>query len=168
MKEWLHEPLNVYAVSFVLFWVLVYVVIRKPALQWLDGEIAKIGAELTTARSLRAEAEAALTECKTKQAQAEKEAAMILEMAKSQAEEMRKRAEADMAATIARQQSMSAERIRMAEEKAISAVRNEAVRLGMEIARKKLSESLSGNNADKLIDSAIDDVQLLKTATKHS
>lgn len=158
MKEWLQDPMNAYAVAFVAFWLMVYVFGRKPGLQWLDGEIAKIGAELKTARELRAEAEGALSECKAKQAQAESEARMILEMAKEQVEAMRKQADAELAATLSRQQNLATERIRLAEEKAVNAVRDEAIRMGMDMARKTLTENLAEADATRLLERAIEDI----------
>jgi F0F1-type ATP synthase membrane subunit b/b' len=165
MKEWLQDPVHIYAVAFVLFWVMVYAFLRKPCLRWLDDQIAKISAELKTAQELRSEAEVALTECKAKQAHADEEVVRILETAKGQVESMRKQAESDVTAELERLKHASTERIRMAEEKALAAVRDHAVQIGMELARKELSDKMSENDAARLIDHAIDDVALLK-ATK--
>lgn len=168
MKEFLHDVGNVYTIAFILFWVFIYVYVRKPALQWLDGEIGKISAELNTARELRAEAEGALAECKMKQVETEKEAQMLLKMAREQAEAMRKQADADMSAFLSRQQHLASERIRMAQERAVAAVREEAVRLGMELARKKLAENLSESDILGLFEGAIDNLPEFKCVKKAS
>jgi F-type H+-transporting ATPase subunit b len=162
LQELAHEHSNIYAIAFIIFWALVLIFGRKPLFQWLDGEIAKITAELTTARDLRAEAEAALADMKEKQLLAEKDARMIVEMAKKQVADMRKQAEEDLASTLERQKQMSAERIRMAEERAVSAIRAEAVKLGMELARKTLVEDLSAQEASVLVERAIADVPAFK------
>ena len=74
MSNILHDPMGIYAITFVIFLALAYIFGRKPAMQWIDGEIAKIRVELDQARQLRAEAEATLADCQAKQARAEAEA----------------------------------------------------------------------------------------------
>ena len=164
LEEFSKEPTNVYALAFVLFWILVYVFVRKPALLWLDNQIAAISSELTKAQELRAEAEAALTDCKTKQAQAEEEARMILKMAQEQAEAMRKKADDDLATMVARQKHLATERIRLAQEKAVDTVRAEAIRLGMDMARQALSKDLSDADKLRLFEHALEDVPAIDMA----
>jgi F-type H+-transporting ATPase subunit b len=160
----MQTPMFFYAVAFFLFLALVFLFGRKPALQWIDGEIAKISAELTAAAQLRAEAEAALADCKAKQARAETEAKMIVEMAKKEVEAMRKQADTDMANTLAHQQQLATERIHMAQAEAIAGVRAAAISMGMELARKTLIENLSEAEATKLVEQAIADIPALNKA----
>ncbi|MDR3423781.1 MAG: hypothetical protein P4M13_01700 [Alphaproteobacteria bacterium] len=162
MNELMQEPMFYYAIAFVIFLALAYILGRKPALAWIDSEIAKIAAELDSARQLRAEAETALADCKAKQARAENEARMIVDMAKHEVEEMRKKADADLAAYLARQQELAAERIRLAESEAVADVRAAAIAMSMDSARKNLSENLSEGDAVRLIDQAVADVPMLK------
>ncbi|MDD4617499.1 MAG: hypothetical protein PHW76_10435 [Alphaproteobacteria bacterium] len=157
LQELAKETLNVYAIAFVIFWLLVVIFLRKPAFQWLDNQIGQITAELDTARQLRAEAESSLSDVKNKQIQAEKDAKEIIEMAKNQAEAMRKQAASELAATLERQQQLAADRIRLAEMKAVDAIRSKAVSLGMEMARQILFEKISGDNAMRLIEGSIED-----------
>ncbi len=164
IEEFFQETANIYAVAFVAFWVLIYAVVRKPFLQWLDGEIGKISAELNTAHSLRAEAEAMLEDCKAKQAQAERDAQRIVQMAKQQAETMRQRADAELEASLKHQQHMAAERIQLAQNAAVNAVREAAISMGMEMARRMLTEKLSEADAARLVEEAIDEVPALKKA----
>ena len=159
--ELLHNPNYIYAFAFVVFWMLIYVFARKPILQWLDGEIAKITAELNIAHELRAEAEAVLADCKAKQAKAEREAQVIVNMAKQQAEAMRKEADAELEATLIRQQQLTTERIQIAQEKAINVVRDAAVTMGMELAHRALTENLSQDDAAKLVEQAINEIPTL-------
>ncbi len=166
MTELLHNPLNIYAFAFVVFWVLVYVFARKPILGWLDGEIAKITADLNVAHDLRAEAEAVLAECKSKQAKAEREAQVIVSMAKQQAETMRKRADEELEEILERQQRLTAERIQMARDNAVSVVRQAAITMGMEMARRALSENLSSEDASKLLEQAINEIPAIKKEAK--
>jgi F-type H+-transporting ATPase subunit b len=161
MKEFLHNPMNVYTFAFIVFWALIYFLARKPILNWLDGEIRKITAELNVAHELRAEAEAVLADCKAKQAKAEREAQVIVSMAKQQAEAMRKEADAELESTLVRQQQLTTERIQLAQEKAISVVRDAAVTMGMELARRALTENLSQDDAAKLVEQAINEIPTL-------
>ncbi|MDD3371890.1 MAG: hypothetical protein PHE27_08725 [Alphaproteobacteria bacterium] len=163
IEEIAHEPEKVYAISFCIFWALIIIYLRKPVFRWLDGEIAKITVELNTARELRAEAEAALADVKVKQIMAEKEAREIVDMARKQAASMRQQADDELAATLARQKQLASERIRMAEAKAIDAVRSEAVKIGMELARKTLTQDLSDDEAKVLVERSIADAGLIKT-----
>lgn len=162
VEELLREPVFFYAVAFVIFWAIIYRFARKPALKWIDAEIEKISAELTTAHELRAEAEAALAESKAKQATAEKEATVIVEMAKKEAEAMRKHAEANLQAMLERQHHLATERIRIAQDNAVTAVRNAAIDMAMDMARKNLSGNLSEADAARLVEEAIADVPALK------
>ena len=166
MTELLHNPLNIYAFAFVVFWVLIYVFARKPIIQWLDGEIGKITAELNVAHDLRAEAESLLADCKAKQAKAEREAQVIVSMAKQQAQAMRKQADADLEATLTRHKQLAAERIQLAQEKAVSVVRQAAITMGMDLARRALTENLSGEDASKLLEQAINEIPSIKEAKK--
>ena len=161
MSNLMQDPMFFYGVAFVIFIALAYMFGRKPALGWIDGEIAKIRAELDQSRALRAEAEAALADCKKKQAQAEADARQIVATAREQVEAMRKQAEIDLAASMARQEQLAAERIHMAEAEAVADVRAAGVELAMQMARKALSENMSDADATKLIDQAIADLPAL-------
>lgn len=162
MSDLTQDPMFFYAIAFIIFLALAYKFGRKPTLNWLDGEIAKIRIELDQARQLRAEAESTLADCKAKQAKAEAEAKTILAMAQEQVELMRKRAETDMAAFLARHEQLASERIRMAEAEAMADVRAAAVDLAMSMARKTLSENMPEAEAAKLISQAIADIPALK------
>jgi len=160
----MQNPMYIYAVAFVIFLALAFKFGRKPALDWIDGEIAKIRSELDSARALRAEAEAALAECKAKQARAEADAKSIVANAQQQVEAMRKKAESDLATSLARHSQLAAERIRMAEADAIADVRAAAINAAMDIARKKLTDNLSDADAARLVDQAIADIPAMKAA----
>lgn len=166
MTEFFQDPMNIYAIAFVIFCALAYFLGRKPVAQWIDGEIAKITAELNVAHELRAEAEALLADCKAKQAKAEREAQVIVSMAKQQAQTMRKQADADLEATLTRQKQMAAERIQLAQEKAVHMVRQAAITMGMELARRALTENLSGEDASKLLEQAINEIPAIKEVKK--
>lgn len=166
MSALTQDPMFLYAVSFFIFLALAFRYGRQPLLGWLDGEIAKIRAELDHAYQLRTEAEAALADCKAKQIQAETDAANIVNNARLQVELMRKQAEEDLAALLARHEQLAADRIRLAEAEAVADVRAAAIDLAMTLARKTLAENLPGHESSKLIDKAIGDIPGLKANKK--
>jgi F-type H+-transporting ATPase subunit b len=164
MKDMMQNPMFLYAIAFFIFVALAYIFGRKPALQWLDGEIAQIRNELDAARQLRAEAETALADCKEKQARAEAEALLIVSMAKEEAATMQKQAAEDLATALARHEALATERIKMAEADAIADVRTAAINAALASARKTLAENMSDVDANKLIDQAIADIPSFKAA----
>jgi F-type H+-transporting ATPase subunit b len=157
----MQDPMFFYGVAFVVFIALAFVYGRKPTLGWIDGEIAKIRAELDQAHKLRAEAEAALSDCKARQIKAEAEAISIVAQARQQVEEMRVQAEKELEISLARHKQLAAERIRIAEAEAVADVRNTAIQLAMSMARKSLSEGLTDGDAARLVDQAIADLPAL-------
>jgi len=139
MNNLIQDPMFLYAIAFFIFLALAFRFGRKPALAWIDGEIAKIRVELDAARQLRAEAEAALADCKAKQIRAEADAKAIIETAQQQVLAMRQQAETDLTAFLTRHENLAAERIRVAEAQAVADVRAAAIDLAMSLARKTLS-----------------------------
>jgi F-type H+-transporting ATPase subunit b len=164
MSDALKDPMVFYAIAFFIFLALAVRFGRKPALGWIDGEIAKIRVELDQARQLRAEAEATLVECQAKQARAEADAQEILTSARNQAEQLRRKAEADLAAYLKRQEQLASERIRLAETEAVATVRAAAIDEAMAIARKTLAENMPEADSARLISQAVADIPALKDA----
>lgn len=160
----LDDPMFWYAVAFGIFIALTWRYARKPMLGWLDGEIAKIRAELERARQLRAEAEATLAEYKKKHAEALAEAESIIRYAKEEAEQLKKQAEADLKASLARHEQQAAERIRLAEAEALAAVRAAVIDEAMAGARKMLDAP--GSVAGALADQAIAELPKLAAKSK--
>jgi F-type H+-transporting ATPase subunit b len=162
VNEHLQDPMFHYGIAFCIFLTLAFVYGRKPILAWLDSEIGKIRSELDQASLLRAEAEAALASCKEKQARAEEDARAIISHAKQQIEEMRLEAKNELVATLKRHETLATERIRLAEQEAVTEVRNAAIELAVSIAYKTLTEKISDADAGRLIDQAIGDIPALK------
>jgi len=157
-SHYINDPVNIYLITFVVFVLIAYRLLRKPVAGWLDGEIAKVQEELSIAKDLHLEAEQLLKDCKAKQEQAEIEAARLLEKAKVEVVRLRDKAEADIAATIKRQEAAAAERIKLYQDKTIKEVRAAALHMGLELAKKKIHERLSAEKASTLIDTAIEGV----------
>lgn len=92
----------------------------------LDSSIAEIKKQLAEAKALRAEAEVLRKEYADKIANAEKDAAAMLDHARHEAEAIVAKAEVDTAAVIARREKMAEDKIAAAERAAIADLRARA------------------------------------------
>ncbi|MGE0155341.1 MAG: ATP F0F1 synthase subunit B, partial [Reyranellaceae bacterium] len=90
-----------------------------------------------------------------KQREAMKDAQAIVEMAKAEAERLRTRGEAELQASLALRERQAMDRINQAEKQAIAEVRNMAVDVAMEAARKVLRQQIDPAKAGELVDEAI-------------
>lgn len=150
-----------YAVSFVVFFIVMFKWARKPILGAIDGEIAKVREELDKARQLRAQAEAALVDGRAKQKAAAEEAEEVLSHAKKEAATLRAQAEEDLKASLARQEQQAMVRIKQAETEAIQEVRKLIVGSAIESARKMLGEGMDTSTSNSIIDRSIDEISKL-------
>lgn len=164
MSATLSDPIFFYAIAYVLFLILAWVFLRKPALKWLDGEIGKIRAELDDARRLRAEAETLLEQSRARKLAAQAEADAILNHAKEEARRLGAAAEANLHDVLDRHQQHALERIRILEQEAVIAVRTAVVDKAMALARKTLAERLDDAALARLADQAIADMPRLIAA----
>ena len=160
----LQDPIFFYAVAYVAFLVVAWFFARKPGLEWVDGEIAKIREELEEAKQLRTEAEAALAEGNAKKAAALAEAKTILAHARDEAARLEAEAAATLKFVLARHEQHALERIKYMEEEAVAQIRAATVDRAMELARKTLAEKLDESAAAKLADQAIADMPRLTSA----
>lgn len=94
----------------------------------LDGKIAEIKSQLDEAKRLRSEAEALRKEYADKIANAEKDAAAMLDHARHEADAIVEKAEADGKAMVERRKKMADEKIAAAERAAIEELRERAAR----------------------------------------
>ncbi|MBO9603136.1 MAG: hypothetical protein J7496_11595 [Novosphingobium sp.] len=121
----------------------------------LDAKIAEIRQQLDEAKALRSAAEALRKEYADKIAGAEKDAAAMIEHARTEAEAIVAKAEADSAAVIERRKRMAEDKIAAAERAAIEDVRARAAGAAAQAARGLI---VAGHDpkADKaLVDQAI-------------
>lgn len=121
----------------------------------LDSSIAEIRKQLDEAKALRAEAEALRQEYANKIANAEKDAAAMLEHAKHEAEAIVAKAEADTVMVIARREKMAEDKISAAERGAVADLRAKAAQAAATAAQGLIAQN-HGAAADKaLVDEAI-------------
>lgn len=106
--------------------ILAWKGVHKLILGGLDSKIAAIREQLDEAKALRAEAEALRGEYAAKIANAEKDAASMLDNARHEADAIVAKAEQDTTAMIARREQMAADKIAAAERQAVADLRARA------------------------------------------
>lgn len=143
------------AFSFIIFVALAVKFGGKGIIGALDKKIAEIKSEIETAERLKAEAQALLAEFQTKQRDAEKAAAEIIEQAKASALAVQKMAENDLAETMERREAQLADRLKRIEEKAIADIQNHAADLALKATREIVEKTLDEKASTKLVDQAI-------------
>jgi F-type H+-transporting ATPase subunit b len=116
----------------------------------LDASIAEIRKQLDEAKALRAEADALRKEYADKIANAEKDAAAMLEHARHEAEAIVAKAEADTTTMIARREKMAEDKIAAAERGAIADLRAKAAGAATKAARGLIAQN-HGAAADKVL-----------------
>jgi F-type H+-transporting ATPase subunit b len=148
------------AVAFVMFgMVVVYAGAHKAVLSSLDGRASRIKAELEDASRLKQEAAALLAEYKQKTANADKEAAAIIEGAKADAERLAAEAHAKLEDFVVRRTKMAEAKIAQAETQALADVRGIAADVAAGAAEKVMALAAKGALAEQLIARGIDDVK---------
>jgi F-type H+-transporting ATPase subunit b len=139
----------------VLVLIALYLKVPKMLTSGLDAGITEIKKQLEEAKSLRAEAEALRAEYASKIANAEKDAAAMLEHARHEADAIVAKAEADTTMVIARREKMAEDKIAAAERGAVDELRARAAQAAA-AAAGKLIAAKHGAEADKaLVDQAI-------------
>ncbi len=148
------------AVAFVMFLgIMYYVGVHNTVIASLDKRSSRIQSELDEAAKLKAEAESLLVEYKRKTANAEQEAAAIIEAAKADAERLAAEAHAKLEDFIVRRTKMAETKIAQAEQQALAEVRNVAAEAAVGAAEKVLAQAAKGSVAGQLIARGIEDVK---------
>jgi len=143
------------AAMLVLIAIAVWKGAHKMLTGGLDAKIAEIKSQLSEAKALRAEAEALRKEYADKIANAEKDAASMLQHARQEADAIVAKAEADTAALIARREKMAEDRIGAAERSAVSELRNQAAAAAAAAAKGLIASNYSADADRRLVDQSI-------------
>jgi F-type H+-transporting ATPase subunit b len=140
----------------VVFAILIWK--RVPALigRALDSKIAAIRAQLDEAAQLRSEAEAIKAEYEARAAQADAEAATMLERARTEAEGIVRQAESDASALVERRTRMAEDKIAAAERAALDEVRAKAARAAAAAAESLIRDKLDAGADKALVDRTIE------------
>src|SRR3954465_11020815 len=139
------------AVFAILLWKRVPAIIGAA----LDKKIAGIRAQLDEAAQLRAEAEALKAEYEAKDAQADAEAATMIERAHVEAQGIVAQAEADAAALVERRARMAEDKIAAAERAALEEVRAKAAPAPAAAAETLIRDKLDAGADKKMVDATI-------------
>ena len=124
----------------------------------LDARAAKIRARLDEAHKLREDAQEMLATYRRKQRDAMKEAEEIIAHAKAEADRLAEQAAKDLEEVLARREKAAIERIAQAEANAIREVQDLAVDVAINAARQMLAQSITADQAGKLVDGAIEEL----------
>jgi F-type H+-transporting ATPase subunit b len=131
---------------------------RVPALiaRALDSKIAAIRAQLDEAAQLRSDAEAIKAEYEARAAQADAEAATLLDRARAEAEGIVRQAESDASALVERRGRMAEDKIAAAERAAVDEVRAKAARAAAAAAESLIRDKLDAGADRALVDRTIE------------
>ena len=150
------------AAGFVVFLVLAgYLGIHSKLGAVLDARGDRIKGELAEARRLREEAAAVLASFESKRVQAEKDAAAIVEQARSEAELMAREAEQRMTDFVKRRTAQAEAKIATAETQALAQVRASAADAATAAAEIVLRHETANGLSDQLVSQGIGEVKRL-------
>ncbi len=151
------------------FWVGVSFVIllglmlraKVPAMitKALDERAVAIKTELDEARRLREEAEKLLADYQKKHADAEKEAAAIIDNARRESEALAAETRKSLKEGLERRAKMAEDKIARAEAQAVAEVRGTAVDLAVAAAERMLAEKMAGAGGSGMIEQSIKDIK---------
>ncbi|HKF70929.1 MAG TPA: F0F1 ATP synthase subunit B [Stellaceae bacterium] len=158
IREIFHDPELAVAVAFVIAIVLVSKKVWQALSSLLDERAAKIKAELDEAQKLKDDAQKTLGQFQRKQRDALQEAQAIVAHAREDAVRFAERAKRDLEAAIDRRQRLAAEKIALAEAKALAEIRNAAVEIAIGAARHVIVERLGDAQGQALVDRAIEEL----------
>jgi F-type H+-transporting ATPase subunit b len=148
--------------GFVLFIGLVaYLGVHTKLGATLDARGARIRAELDEAERLKKEAAAVLASFASKRADAEREAAAIVEQARVEAELIAKEAQERLGDFVKRRTAQAESKIATAETLALAQVRAAAADAAAAAAEIVLKSDVKGVLGDDLLSRSIADVKLL-------
>jgi F-type H+-transporting ATPase subunit b len=150
----------VVTISFLAFIaVLAWLKVPGKLMAMLDKRAAGIKADLDEARALREEAQTILATYERKQKEVQAQAEKIVETARAEAEAAAAKAKEDLKVTIERRLAAADEQIDSAKAGAVKEVRDRAIAVAIAAAREVIAKQMTDATGDKLVDSAIGEVQ---------
>jgi F-type H+-transporting ATPase subunit b len=146
----------VVGIAFVLFiGVLWYFKAPHFLARKLDERADRIRAELDEARRLREEAQEMLASYERKQKEVDGKVQDIISHARTESEEAAEQAKKDLEVSIQRRLRAAEEQIQSAEDSAMRAVRDEAIRVATDAAAEAIAKSMSDSARAKLTEDGI-------------
>ena len=144
-----------FAVAWVIFAVLAFILAKKPVAGMFAGYAAKIKSDLEQAAALHAEAAKLLADTEARHGDALREAEAIMAEATTQAEAFKTQAAKDLEASLKRREQQAEDRIRLLEEQIRGELRSETAQLALKAAEHYLKERLSAEQDSALIEGEI-------------
>lgn len=137
--------------------IVIALLVKVPSmlLSGLDANIEEIRKQLAEAKALRAEADVLRQEYADKIANAEKEAAVVLDNARNEAAALVNRAEAETTAMIVRREKMAEDRIAAAQNSAVAELRAKAADAATEAAKALIAKQNNAANDQVLVGQVI-------------
>lgn len=149
----------VVSIGFLIFvGILIYVGVPGMVTKKLDERAGRIRQELDEARALRDEAQSLLATYERRQKEVSVQAEEIVAAAKVESEKAAEIAKEEIRRSVARRMQTATEQIEAAEQSAIRQIKDRAVAVAVAAAGDVMREKMQAGDADKLIDSAIDEV----------
>lgn len=143
------------AFSFILFAVLAYRLGKHSVVSMLDKRIDDIRRDIETAQNLRTEAQGLLDDYKTRQQDAQAEAARILKQAQENAARLQVQAEAELTEIMSRREAQLAERLARLEKNAIAEIQSHAAELAVKATTEIILKTLDERTNKTLIDESV-------------
>lgn len=145
--------------AFILFiTVLIYFKVPPLVGGMLDKRAAAIASEIEEAKALQEEAKSLLADYERKHREVKDQADRIVAFAKEEAQAAADQAHEDLKKSIARRLAAAEEQIASAQGQAVKEVRDKAVAVAVAAARDVIAKQMSAEDADKLIDDSIQQV----------
>ena len=144
--------------SFVIFCFIMWKYAKGPVLAALDKRIEDIRKEISTAESLRIEAQELLAQYQRKQRDASREAADMIATAKAHAAEIQKQAEKDLKDMAKRREQQLQERLARMEQTARQEIRTYAAELAVKATSEIIVRQMDKKTNENLLDQSIKDI----------
>ena len=146
------------AVSFIVFFMVLFKPLRKALLSLLDNHTAKIKLELTEAQKLKEDANRLLQEVLQRRESAITEAKQIIENAQKEAKHIKEKALADVENLIQIHEKKSLDSLAIAEAKAVAEIKNAILDTAVAASKYVLSKPEHSEQGKKLLDIMISDI----------
>jgi F-type H+-transporting ATPase subunit b len=145
-------------ISLIILIVVIYKPVTGAIFGALDGHASKVRAELDQAKRLREEAQSLLATHQRQLLSGEDRARAIVEHARQETERQVERHRTELEASMRRRTEHALARIAREEARALQEVRNRATVLAVRTTEHLLREQLDGQQAQALLDGAIEEV----------
>jgi len=145
-------------IALIVLIAVIYKPVTRVIFGALDGHAGKVRAELEQAKRLREEAQSLLATQQRQLLGGEDRARAIVEHAKEETERQVERHRTELEASMRRRTEHAMARIAQEEARALQEVRNRAATLAVRTTERLLREQVDGQQAQVLLDDAIQDV----------